>query len=91
MTINSRDQALAFDLPDPGPGCPRCRLDLIRFTADVPLPRFTMCRGETWRLPQSRYQENGSAAIGGGFAPAGTFEVLGRDVSRAIHGAEGCG
>jgi hypothetical protein len=49
-----------------------------------------MHAGETWRLPQSRYQENGSAAMGGGFAPASTFEVVARDATRGVHGVEGC-
>lgn len=42
-----------------------------------------MHEGETWELPQSRYLPDGSAELGAGFVPAGSFEVLKQDESRA--------
>jgi hypothetical protein len=50
---------------------------------EVKLPRFTMAVGEQWELPQSRYQDDGSAELGGGTIPAGSFEILKADESRA--------
>ena len=64
------------------PGCPRCRLDRIVFTREVRLPRFTMRAGEEWELPQSRYTADG-AELGGGTIPAGSFEIIEADESRA--------
>jgi hypothetical protein len=64
-------------------GCPRCRLDLIRMTRTTKLPRFTMRVGEEWELPQSRYLLDGSAELGGGTLPAGSFEIIEADASRA--------
>lgn len=65
------------------PGCPRCRLDLIRFLKEVKLPRFTMCEGDEWELPQSRYQPDGSAELGGGTIPKDAFIVEVEDQTRA--------
>lgn len=64
-------------------GCPRCRLDHIRFVKETKLPRFTMRIGETWELPQSRYTPDGSAELGGGLIPVGAFEIITVDESRA--------
>ena len=65
------------------PGCPRCRLDKIRMTKPVKLPRFTMGVGEEWELPQSRYQVDGSAELGGGSIPKDAFEIIEADESKA--------
>ena len=64
-------------------GCPRCRLDRIKFVREVRLPRFSFKPGEEWELPQSRYQVDGSAELGGGLIPADAFEVIVADESRA--------
>lgn len=64
-------------------GCPRCRLDKIKFTREVRLPRFTMHEGETWELPQVRYLPDGSAELGGGILPKDSFIVEVEDDSRA--------
>ncbi len=56
--------------------CARCRLDLIRFTREVRLPRFTMKAGEDWHLPQSRINADGSADLGGGIVPADAYETI---------------
>lgn len=71
-------------------GCPRCRMDLIKFNADVKLPRFTMTKGETWNLPQSHYDQEGSAALGDGTAHRTTFYVVERDATRASHNGLPC-
>lgn len=68
-------------------GCPRYRLDRIVFLKDVKLPRFTLRAGEEWELPQSSYQVDGSAELGGGLIPKDSFEVVVADESRAC----GCG
>ena len=60
-------------------------MDLIRFTAEVKLPRFTMHAGEEWHLPQSRYTADGGAELGAGLVPAGSFTVVCADDTRAIH------
>lgn len=64
------------------PGCPRCRLDLIRLVKSVKLPRFTLAQGERWELPQSRYTPDG-AELGGGVIPKDSFEIEVEDESRA--------
>lgn len=80
-------------MTDKRQGCARCRLDLIRFVREVKLPRFTMRADETWHLPQSRYQPDGSAELGGGIVPADTFVVEKPGDSRATGCAckEHCG
>ena len=64
------------------PGCPRCRLDLIRFVREVKLPRFTMRPGDTWELPQSRYTADG-AELGAGIIPRDSFIIEVADATRA--------
>lgn len=80
----------AVDDPAEGRGCPRCRMDLIRFVREVRLPRFTMAAGDEWNLPQVRYLPDGSAELGQGVAPAGSFEVVTRDATRACHNGTPC-
>jgi hypothetical protein len=58
-------------------------MDLIRFLKDVKLPRFSFKVGETWELPQSRYQPDRSAELGGGQVPAGSFVIEVEDHTRA--------
>lgn len=65
------------------PGCPRCRMDLIRFTREVRLPRFTLEPGEEHSLPQVCHTADGSLLIGGGYVPPGSFRVIQRDHARA--------
>ena len=59
-------------------GCPRCRLDLIVFTREVKLPRFTLAAGEEWEMPQARYTSEG-AELGGGIIPKDAFEIVEED------------
>lgn len=56
--------------------CARCRLDLIRFTREVRLPRFTMHAGQDWHLPQSYRRPDGSADLGAGIVPADAYETI---------------
>ena len=65
-------------------GCPRCRLDRIKFGKEVKLPRFSFKPGEEWELPQSRYTPDGSAELGGGIIPRESFEIIEADESRAF-------
>ena len=65
------------------PSCSRCRLDLIRFTREVVLPRFTMRPGDEWDMPQSRYTPDGRAELGAGHVPADAFVVVTPFASRA--------
>lgn len=71
----------AFNRQDAG--CPRCRLDLIRFTREVKLPRWTFAAGEEWHLPQCRYLADGSAEVGAGVAPRDSFTIVVVDEHRA--------
>lgn len=57
-------------------GCPRCRQDLVRFTREVKLPRFTMREGETWDMPQRKYTADGGAHLGAGIVPPDSFEIV---------------
>ena len=56
--------------------CARCRLDLIRFTREVRLPRFTMQAGEDWHLPLSYRHPDGTADLGAGIVPADAYETV---------------
>ena len=77
-------QPVALEVNKPkSAGCPRCRLDKIRFVKPVKLPRFSFKPGEEWELPQVRYQVDGSAELGGGTIPAGSFEIVTPDESKA--------
>ena len=45
-----------------------CRgVTISKLSRGIKLPRFTLHEGEEWELPQSRYQADGSAELGGGF------------------------
>lgn len=72
------------------PGCSRCRMDLIRFTREVVLPRFTMRVGETWNLPQNQRNSDGMLSMGGGYVPVGSYETIKVDHVRAIHNFSTC-
>lgn len=41
---------------------------------DVYLPRFTLKKGDVWRLCKSKITHNG-VAIGGGFVPCDAYKV----------------
>lgn len=71
-------------------GCARCRMDLIRFTREVKLPRFTMHVGEEWNLPQTSYRADGFIELGHGLAPPNTFEIVEHDITRASHNGKPC-
>lgn len=93
----SHAQQLSLPVPETSPdeepvspGCTGCRLDLIRFTADVWLPRFTMHAGEEWSLSQSRYRADGSFHLGAGIVPAGMYVIVERDEHRASHNGLPC-
>lgn len=74
----------------PTAGCARCRMDLIRFTREVKLPRFTMLVGEEWFLPQTSYRADGLIELGHGLAPLAAFEIVERDATRASHNNRPC-
>lgn len=69
--------------PPRSEGCPRCRLDKIKFTKPVKLPRFSFKAGESWELPQVRHNPDGSAELGGGTIPRDSFIIEIADESRA--------
>ncbi len=71
-------------------GCARCRMDEIRFTRDVKLPRFTMRAGESYNLPQTSYRADGMIALGYGLGPHGSYVVVERDATRASHNGGTC-
>jgi hypothetical protein len=71
-------------------GCARCRMDLIRFTREVRLPRFTMRAGEEWNLPQTSYRTNRYVELGAGLVPPGAYELVERDAQRASHNGRAC-
>lgn len=73
-----------------GPGCPRCRMDLIRVTRETKLPRFTLSTGEEWSLPQCVQHLDGSLRIGGGEVPLGSYVIVERDHKRTDHNGLPC-
>lgn len=64
-------------------------MDLIRFTRQTRLRRFTMEVGEEWKLPQCRYTDGG-AMLDDSFVPESSFEVVVRDHTRACHNGNPC-
>ena len=68
---------------DARPGCPRCRLDRVRFVHACTLPRFTLQPGDEWFVPQERIQPDGSFMLGAGIVLARDYELVEHDHHRA--------